>query len=57
MKVVARAERGWRTHERNTIRELLFHDKKKGTCNLVCLTHKGIHTWINPYLLCKKNNL
>jgi homospermidine synthase len=47
---VAPAEMGWGTHERNIPHGLLFHDENKGPCNLVCLTQKGMNTWVNILL-------
>jgi homospermidine synthase len=44
---VAPAEMGWGTHERNLPNETFFHDEKQGPCNQVCLSTKGMNTWVN----------
>jgi homospermidine synthase len=46
-EAVAPSEMAWGTHERNVPEGMLFHDDKKGPCNLVCLTQKGMNTWVN----------
>ena len=45
---VAPAEMGWGTHEKDIPKGTHFHDPKQGgPCNQVCLTTKGMNTWVN----------
>jgi len=44
---VAPAEMGWGTHERDIPDGTFFHNNKPGPCNQVCLTSKGMNTWVN----------
>lgn len=47
---VAPAELGWGTHERYLPRNALFH--KNGPGNQICLTSKGMNTWVRSWVPC-----
>ena len=46
-EATAPAEFGWGTHERNIPEGLLFQREDNGPRNLVCLTRRGMNTWVN----------
>lgn len=45
-EAVAPAEMGWGTHERDIPKGTFFHEDKQGPCNQVCLSTKGMNTWV-----------
>ncbi len=46
----APAEMGWGIHERNLPNNIYFHNANEGPCNQVCLSTKGMNTWVNHFL-------
>ena len=49
-EAVAPAEMGWGTHERIVPDGAYFHDSKDGPCNQICLSTKGMNTWVSSLL-------
>ena len=47
-EAVAPAEMGWGTHERSIPDGACFHKGDDGPCNQICLSTKGMNTWVNP---------
>ncbi|OGW85161.1 MAG: homospermidine synthase [Omnitrophica bacterium RIFCSPHIGHO2_02_FULL_46_11] len=47
---VAPAELGWGTHERYVPKGAMFH--KEGPKNQICLTSKGMSTWVRSWVPC-----
>ena len=46
-EAVAPAELGWGTHEKIIPNGTCFHKEKEGPCNQICLSTKGMNTWVN----------
>lgn len=51
---VAPAELGWGTHEKYIPGGAMFH--KTGPRNQICLTSKGMHTWVRSWVPCGEIN-
>ncbi|CAF2048898.1 unnamed protein product [Rotaria magnacalcarata] len=49
-EAVAPAEMGWGTHEKLVPEGAFFHDEKEGPCNQICLTTKGMNTWVRSWV-------
>ena len=47
-EAVAPAEMGWGTHEHDIPKGAFFHEGNEGPCNQVCLSAKGMNTWVTP---------
>lgn len=46
----APAEMGWGTHEKLIPHDACFHKEKEGPCNQICLTRKGMNTWVRSWV-------
>lgn len=49
-EAVAPAELGWGTHEKIIPNGTFFHKENVGPCNQVCLSTKGMNTWVRSWV-------